>query len=437
MTGVSKAPARHLRTDRLPRSFGYLWGGFLLASTGDGFAYGAVPLLAVVVDPQPLAVSAVIAANGLPWLLVALPAGTVADRFERRYVTVVSNTVRVALAALLAVLLAVHRLDLVWLLIIVLANASARATYYSAVQATVPELAPGANLGRANALLGSTEAASEHLVGPILGAYLFELIRPLPFIGEAATLGASGLPLARVRSGSPRSTSARGSVWDGARRLWSDSRLRSLMTLIAVLAGLQGLVSGVLVLVATRDWGVAPSEYGVFLAVGAAGNFPGALIAAKVSRWLGGTIALVLAAFLAGLCYLVMAAAHRWIFAGAAFFIAGFVIGVGVVVSNTLRQLLAPPELMGRIGAAWRGIAWGAAPTGALIAGSLAVVGGLRLPLYLAGGTQCFAVLVLAPALFRHLGRARDPSPTTKEESPPATTSTGRRPPPSPSVSHC
>ena len=57
---------------RFGRPFARLWVGFTLASSGDGFAYGAVPLLAVVVNPHPLAVSSVIAADSLPWLLLAL-----------------------------------------------------------------------------------------------------------------------------------------------------------------------------------------------------------------------------------------------------------------------------------------------------------------------------------------------------------------------------
>ena len=57
--------------------------GFTFASSGDGLAYGAVPLLAVVVDPNPLAFSAVVA-DSLPWLLLALPAGAFRrNRFER------------------------------------------------------------------------------------------------------------------------------------------------------------------------------------------------------------------------------------------------------------------------------------------------------------------------------------------------------------------
>ena len=60
---------------------------------------GAVPLLAVVVNPHPLAVSSVVAADSLPWLLLALPAGAFADRFARGPLMAVTNVFRAAAIA--------------------------------------------------------------------------------------------------------------------------------------------------------------------------------------------------------------------------------------------------------------------------------------------------------------------------------------------------
>lgn len=414
--GVIRAGGAHRAPPSRRRVFGALWTGFFFASTGDGFALGAVPLLAVVVDPHPFAVSSVVATNGLPWLLVALPAGAFADRFDLRYLVAVANLSRTALAIILAAALIVGRVGLLLLLVVVFLNASARAVYYSAVQASVPALVGNDDLNRANGILAGTEVGSEHLGGPVLGAYVFSLARWIPFAGEAVTLAASVVPMSLVPGRNAQAGSRpAGRAWDGAKRLWSDKRLRVLMGLIAALAGLQGLVSGVLVLVATRDWGVRPSEYGLFLAAGAAGNLPGALVASRVAKRLGSTISLLVAAAVAGGCYIVMSIAHDWLVAGAAFALSGFVIGIGVVLSNTLRQRLAPPELMGRVGAAWRGIAWGAAPTGALIAGTVAVLGGLRLPLVVAGVAQCAVAVLVAPSLLRRLGRGRE-VPTSDEE---------------------
>ena len=87
--------AKHrTRRKKLGRPFTRLWLGFSLASSGDGLAAGAVPLMAVVVNPHPLAVSSVVAADSLPWLLLALPAGAFADRFARGPLMAISNVLR-------------------------------------------------------------------------------------------------------------------------------------------------------------------------------------------------------------------------------------------------------------------------------------------------------------------------------------------------------
>jgi hypothetical protein len=78
-------------------------------------------------------------------------------------------------------------------------------------------------------------------------------------------------------------------------------------------------------------------------------------------------------------------------------------------VSVAMRQRLTPPEAMGRVGAASRGIVWGAAPVGALLAGSLASIAGLRLPLVLAGSLQCVVTLLLARPLLRALQEDASP----------------------------
>lgn len=400
--------------------FWHLWAAFGLASTGDGFAYGAVPLLAVYVDPHPLAVSGVIAADKLPWLLAALPSGALSDRYERGRLMAVVNIVRGFLLAAMATLVGMGEMHLAQLVVLVLANGTARTLYFSASQAAMPELVPLKALPRANGVINGTEAATEHLAGPILGALTFVAQRMLPFVADAAAVGSSGLVLLGLRTEKPDTASAKGSIWDGARLLWRDRRLRVLVALIAALAGLQGLVAGVLVLVATRDWGVHASYYGVFVAAGAAGNVPGALLANRIVTKLGSAATLLSAALVSGVAYVIMAAAHTWLLAGAAFVLVGFAVAAGSVVAVSMRQQLTPNAVMGRVGSAWRGIVWGAAPVGALVAGGLAVLGGLRLPVYLAGGAQCLVAVVLARELFRRLGRAGITSHQSIEDEPTA-----------------
>ncbi|MGO8859916.1 MAG: MFS transporter, partial [Acidimicrobiales bacterium] len=386
----------------LGRRFGYLWATFAASSLGDGFGYGAVPLLALFVDPHPLAVASVAAADTFPWLVLALPAGALADRFERGRLMAVTNMGRALVLATLALLVASHHINLLLLITLVFLNGGARAIYYSASQATVPELVKPRSFARANGLLSGTEAATEHLGGPILGTLAFAAVRALPFVADATAVGAAGLSLLGFRTQRLEPGPAHGSILDGARQLIKERSLRLLVTLLAVLSGLQGLVMGVLVIIATVDWGVPKSLYGLFLAAGALGNVPGALLADSVATRLGNVRTLIASALVSGLAYLVMASAKGWLLAGAAFAAVSFAVYAGSVVANSLRQRLSPRDLMGRVGSAWRGVVWGAVPIGSLIGGALAVHG-LRLPLIIAGVAQCVVAIALARPLTRSL----------------------------------
>jgi MFS family permease len=406
-----RSRAKHrIRRKKLGRPFWRLWAGFTLASSGDGMLAGAVPLLAVFVNPHPLAVSSVVAADRIPWLLLALPAGAFADKFSRGPLMAVTNMLRAASIAVGAYLVLSGHINLATLILIVLINASGRAIYYSSLQAVVPDIVPSDALEYSNGLMVGTETGTESLAGPVVGTWFFAMNKALPFFTDAIALVLSCIPFIGFRSKAPQSDGSTPSVWEGVRILWADRRLRYLILMVASLAGLQGMVTGVLVLLATTVWGVGTGAYGLFLAASATGGLLGSLAANRLVRRFKSAQTLIAAGVISGVGYLVMAVANGWQLAGPAFAVVGFAAGVGAVVSIALRQRLTPPEAMGRVGAASRGLVWGAAPVGALLAGGLAALAGLRLPLVLAGILQCIVAVVLARPLLKAL-REEAPAP--------------------------
>ena len=240
---------------------------------------------------------------------------------------------------------------------------------------------PSDALEYANGVVTGTEAGTENLAGPVVGTWLFAMSKAIPFFADAIALVLSCFPFLRFHSKAPRPEGSSTSIWEGVRYIFADRRLRILILMVASLAGLQGMEGGVLVLLATTEWGVREGAYGLFLAAGAAGSLLGSFGANRAVRRFGSARALIGAAIISGAGYLIMAVAQGWQLAGPAFALVGVAVGVGSVVANALRQRLTPGEVMGRVGAASRGIVWGAAPVGALVAGTLATIGGLRVPL--------------------------------------------------------
>ncbi|MGH9299704.1 MAG: MFS transporter, partial [Acidimicrobiales bacterium] len=185
----------------LGRQFTQLWCGFAIANAVDGLAYGALPLLGLFVDRRPLAVAAVAASATLPWLLVALPAGALVDRYERGRVMAFSNLARGVVLAILTALIVMHHLNIELLVLLSLAVASARVVYYSASQAALKDILPKSALSRGNGVLTGTEAGAEHLGGPIVGSVAFVASRMLPFLADAVMMVVSGLWLFGLRTG--------------------------------------------------------------------------------------------------------------------------------------------------------------------------------------------------------------------------------------------
>ncbi len=78
----------------LGRPFAFLWSSTALSNLADGVLKVGAPLLAVSMTRSPTLVSLVGAAATLPWLLLALPAGAVADRADRRRIMAGAGAVR-------------------------------------------------------------------------------------------------------------------------------------------------------------------------------------------------------------------------------------------------------------------------------------------------------------------------------------------------------
>ena len=82
----------------------------LLASSwasdlGDGVALAAGPLLVVSQTRDPFLIALATLLQRLPWHVLGLHAGVIADRYDRRRIIVVANSVRAVVLAVLATMI--------------------------------------------------------------------------------------------------------------------------------------------------------------------------------------------------------------------------------------------------------------------------------------------------------------------------------------------
>jgi MFS family permease len=392
---------------RLGAAYWRVWWANSVSSVGDGAVTAALPLLAITITRDPRLIALVSAAFYLPWLLLSLPAGAVADRHDRVALMWRAQAVQCVVVALIAVLAAVGAAGIAVLVAAGFCLGAAEVMFSNAAQAELPRLVPAASLPKANGNLQVSLTLGETFLGPPLGSVLFAAARALPFGLDAGSFAASaallsGLPR-RVSAGSQRASAPglRDSVMEGLRWLLRHRLLR----MVAVLLGAANFGSqmgqATLVLLATQTLHIGARGYGLLWTAAAVGSILGGLANPAITRRVGELTSLILAMAAFAAVYVAIGLAPDAVVAGLLMACNGFFATMWNVVTVSLRQRIVPDELLGRVNSVYRMIGWGLIPVGALAGGFAARLGGLRAP-YIAGGVVCgLALLAALPGLLR------------------------------------
>jgi hypothetical protein len=179
--------------DRGP--FNRYWGSAFLADLGDGVRLAAFPLLAVSLTRSPLAVVAVTAVQGLPWLVCGPGVGVLVDRLDLQKLMVVVDVARTVLFGALAVAVASGAAGMPLLYCAAFAAAAGSMARDAAASTALPRLVAASGLDVANGRLVATGLVGGELAGPAVGGWLFAVAAGLPFALNAAGLGLAALLL--------------------------------------------------------------------------------------------------------------------------------------------------------------------------------------------------------------------------------------------------
>jgi MFS family permease len=383
----------------LPGAFWRLWTSVTLSNLGDGVRLAAFPLLAVTLTQDPRLVAGVVVVQYLPWLFLGIPAGAVADRMDRRRLMSAVNIGRTLALVLLLVSLATDTAALPMLYVTAFLIGVGETAYDTAAQAAVPQLVPQANLIRANGRLVSSLVVTDEFVGPLLGAALFTVGVLLPFgVHASLVLVAAGLILTLPRLApdamSPAVTGVP-SALASVRWLWAQPALRGMLILAVALVAADSAWFGLLVLYTTQVLQLPAAVYGILVAVGAAGGLLGAVLTDRAARRLGQGRVFVGSVVLAAVTQIVLGLTASVGLAAVLLAISSAAFAAYNVVSTSVRQLLVPGALLGRVTGAYRTCTMSAAALGAAGGGILAAALGIRAP-FLIGGVLLLAVLAVA-----------------------------------------
>jgi MFS family permease len=393
-------------TDRKPgRGFGKLWAAAAVSGLGDGVTQIAGPLLAVSITRSPALVAGLMVAQQLPWMLFALPSGAMVDRADRRLAMAAASVARAAALAVLGVMVVTGHASMPLLYVIFFAVGCAGLVFENASTAVLPALAGRAGLERANGRLQSATTLARSLIAQPLGAWLFALAAWVPFLLDAgglmlvAALAATLPALVNAPcAGRPRVT-LRAAMRDGVRWLLGHRLLRTLAVTVAVSNVGLGAVFAVLVLVARVRLGVGPLGYGILLASSAVGGIVGGLLADRVIAAIGAGWVLRAEMIVEILSYLGLAVTHSAVAAGVLLALLGMHLVMFSTVSASLRQSLAPPDMLGRVHGAYRAASNGGLFVGAALGGVLGSCLGLTAPFLLGFVSMAAVSAVVWPTI--------------------------------------
>ncbi|MFB4270390.1 MFS transporter [Nonomuraea sp. GTA35] len=416
---------------RLSSGYWRLWWATGINSVGDGAFAAAVPLLAVTVTQDARLVSVVSAATFLPWLLLSLPAGALADRYDRVALMWRAQAIQAVIVGVIAVLAAFDRIDVPVLAVMAFALGACTVVFANAAQAVLPDLVAKPLLHKANGHQQAITTIGLQFAGPPVGGLLFAVAVALPFGLDAASFALSAVLLATLSRSGGRQRSGREvgghgrcggrhqyrrppaerpmaehppmrtAIADGLRRLAGHRLLRTLAVLLGVNTFCWQLGNVSLVLLATQELHLDAPGYGLLLAGAAIGSLLGGLLGAPIVERLGALPALLAALVTNVVTFVGIGLSPNAIVLGALLAITGFVTTLWNIVTVSLRQQIVPSELLGRVNSVYRMLGWGLMPLGALVGGLVAHTSGVHAPYLVAGALRGIFLLAALPVLVR------------------------------------
>ena len=386
---------------RLPRTYWRLWWATGIDNLGNGAFAAAVPLLAVTVTRDPRLVSLVSTAAYLPWLLLSLAAGSLADRHDRATLMWRAQAVQAIVAGATAVLVAAHAAGIPVLVVAAFALGACDVVFGNAAQAILPDLVAKPLLHQANGRQQAITTVTEQFAGPPLGGLLFAVAAALPLGVDAVSFALSAVLVATLPRRAAR-PSTRAAIGEGVHWLRRQPLLRTLAALLGVNTFFGQLATVTLVLLATQTLHADARGYGLLLAGAAAGSVLGGLVNARVVARIGALPAIVTALTVNVVAFAGIGLSPGLLVLGAFLAVNGFATTLWNIVTIGLRQQLVPSSLLGRVTSVYRMLGWGLIPFGTLAGGLVAHGFGLRTPYLVAAVVRGVALVAAVPVLARN-----------------------------------
>jgi predicted MFS family arabinose efflux permease len=356
MPGRLKGSLRAWRDETLgPLSlpvFRALWIAALASHIGAAIQTVGAQWTMTMLAPSPQMVSLVATAAMLPMVLLALPAGALADTVDRRVLMLVSQIIGACAAALLAALSFAGHITPIGLLALTSLVGVSVALHQPAWQASIGDLVPRPHVPAAVSLnvLAFNTARS---IGPAIGGALIAATNPsatfllnaLSFAGLIVVLATRALPRTERRHPPERVMSAMAA---GVRFVGMSPQLQRIFVRGSLFGLGASALHSLLPLIARTRLAGGPMSFGALMGAFGLGSFVGAIAATRVRSNIGGNRLLALATIGYAAATLIVAFSSRLMLSIPFSFVAGAAWIFVLTTTRTAVQLCSPRWVVGR-----------------------------------------------------------------------------------------
>lgn len=380
------------------RDFRLLWTGQLISITGSQMRMVAVDWQVYeIATKQGLNPALALGFIGLlrliPMILTALFAGVAADRFERRKVIMVTSFVALFASIILAIAGGLETPNLMIVYAMVVVTAIASAFEMPARQALIPALVPAPMLSQAmSAGIISWQLAT--VLGPSIAGILISVygVVPLYWIDAASYLAvvAAAVMMRPVIIDSNRPPVLMKDAFEGLKFVFKH-RLMSSTMLLDFFATFFGAATTLMPIFANEILGVGAQGYGLMRAAPSVGAVLAAVLLSSRRITKQGPVLLISVAIF-GISMAVFGASSWFPLTLIALALSGAADTISMIIRGTLRQLLTPDDLRGRMTAVNMIFVAGGPHLGEFVVGITASVIGAPLAV-LIGGILCVGLV--------------------------------------------
>ncbi len=384
------------------RNFLLYWLGNATSSLGSSVTLVALPLVALVeLGASSSQVGLVRAAEFLPFFLLTLPVGLLADRVRRRPLMIAADIGRAIVLAALPVAAVAGVLTLPLLVAAALALGCLTVVFDVCYLSVLPGLVGRDRVEEGNRLLELAHAGAR-TAGPGVGGAFVAVLRPVwALLVDAASYVVSAVCLLAIRRDEPAPVQSRQRSRDALRagvgQAWQSPIVRPLTLYLGVNNLATQAFNTAVVVFVVRSLHLSPAVVGMAFAASGVGFGVGAAASPALARRWGAGPLICAASVLGAAGFGLVAAAGPLpavVTLCGGMVVSGCATGLFNLQSVSLRQTVTPDEVLGRVNSVVRLVSYTGFAVGAWLGG--VVIG----PLPARGALVAAAVVsLLATAL--------------------------------------